>query len=146
VQQKETVMIKEFWINLPVKDINRSIDFFTQLGFSFNPVPGNPHDSACMVVGNKNIIVMLFEESSFKSFTNHNITDSKSSTEVLFSIDAENREEVNDLANKVKNAGGTIYNGPGERNGWMYGFGFADLDGHRWSVLFMDRGKMPEMK
>jgi uncharacterized protein len=137
-------MTKEFWVNLPVKNIRKSKDFFTQLGFSFNPGPGNTDDSACLVVGSKNVVVMLFEETTFKSFTNDEITDTKKNTEVLFSIDAENKDEVNEFALKVKKAGGTIYNEPGERNGWMYGCGFADLDGHRWSVLYMDMSKMPK--
>jgi hypothetical protein len=135
-------MTKEFWVNLPVKNIKKSKDFFTQLGFSFNPVPGNSNDSACLVVGSKNVVIMLFEAPAFKSFTNHEITDTKQNTEVLFSIDAENREEVNQIALKAKEAGGIIYNEPEERNGWMYGCGFTDLDGHRWSVLYMDMSKM----
>jgi uncharacterized protein len=137
-------MTKEFWVNLPVKNIKKSKDFFTQLGFSFNPVPGNRDDSACLVAGSKNIVVMLFEEPAFKTFTSNEITDTKQNTEVLFSIDAGNREEVDEFAIKVKKAGGTIYNGPGERDGWMYGCGFADLDGHRWSVLYMDMSKLPK--
>ena len=137
-------MTKEFWVNLPVKNIKKPKDFFTQLGFSFNPMPGNSDDSACLVIGSKNVVVMLFEETAFKSFTNDEITDTKKNTEVLFSIDAENKAEVDEMAFKVNKAGGTICNEPGERDGWMYGCGFADPDGHRWSVLYMDMNKMPK--
>jgi uncharacterized protein len=136
-------MIKEFWVNLPVKNIKKSKDFFTQLGFSFNPMPGNDNHSACLIAGSKNVVVMLFEDSAFKSFTNHDIADTRKNTEVLFSIDAENREEVNEFARKVKKAGGFVYAEPGEKDGWMYGCGFTDPDGHRWSVLHMDVSKMP---
>jgi len=135
-------MTREFWVNLPVKNINRSKDFFTQLGFSFNPVPGTGNDAACLVIGNKSIAIMLFEITTFKNFSNHEIADTKQNTEVLFSIDAESREEVDELARKVKNAGGQIYNGPGDRDGWMYGCGFSDLDGHRWTVVYMDMSKI----
>jgi predicted lactoylglutathione lyase len=131
-------MTKEFWVNLPVKNIKKSKDFFSQLGFSFNPVPGNGNDSACLVAGSKNVAIMLFEEPTFKTFTLGEITDTKHGTEVLFSIDAESREEVDEFAVKVKKAGGTIYSPPGEKDGWMYGCGFSDPDGHRWSVLHMD--------
>jgi predicted lactoylglutathione lyase len=60
------------------------------------------------------------------------------------SIDAESREEVDCLATTIKNAGGTIFAEPGENQGWMYGCGFCDLDGHRWNILYMDFEKMPQ--
>lgn len=139
-------MTKEFWINLPVKDIGRSKDFFTKLGFSFKPLPGNRDDSACLILGSKNIQVMLFEEDDFRSFSGTEVTDTLKSTEVLFSIDAENIDEVNRLASKVKKAGGNVFAEPGEKDGWMYGFGFSDPDGHRWSVLYMDMSKAQKQK
>ncbi len=134
--------IKELWLNLPVKDINKSKTFFTQLGFSFNTQYGNSDHSACLLIGQKNVVIMLFEESSFKSFSNHEIADTSHGNEVLLSIDAESRQEVDEFAKKVIAANGIIYNGPGEKDGWTYGLGFIDLDGHRWSMVFMDFGKM----
>ena len=86
---------------------------------------------------------MLFEETSFKAFTKTDITDTSKTNEILISIDAESKEEADELAKKVEQAGGTIYGKPGEKDGWMYGFGFIDLDGHRWNVLHMDMSKMP---
>jgi uncharacterized protein len=139
-------MTKEFWINLPVKNISRSKDFFTKLGFSFKPLPGNREDSACLILGTKNIQVMLFEEDDFRSFSGTEITDTVKGTEVLFSIDAENIDEVDRLASKVKKAGGNVFAEPGEKDGWMYGFGFSDPDGHRWSVLYMDLSKAQKQK
>ena len=87
--------------------------------------------------------MMLFKEAAFKNFTGNKITDSNQSTEVLFSIDAETREEVDEMVEKVVKAGGTIYAEAGDNDNWMYGCGFADLDGHRWNVLYMDMSKMP---
>lgn len=136
------VMTKEIWINLPVKDLDKSKAFFTELGFTFNPGPGNTDHSASMLVGSKNVVVMLFTESMFKGFIAHEIADTGKGTEVLFSIDAESREEVDALAEKVTKAGGSIFGKPQEIQGWMYGCGFSDLDGHRWNVLHMDAGKM----
>ncbi len=95
-----------------------------------------------MVVGEGHFVVMLFEESLFATFSQNNITDTNLSSEILISIDAENREEVDELAKKVTEAGGTVFAAPAESQGWMYGFGFADLDGHRWNVLFMDFSKL----
>ena len=137
-------MTKQIWLNLPVKDINKSKAFFSKLGFSFNEKQGNSQDSACLLVGDKNFVVMLFTETTFKSFTRNNNADTALATEVLISIDAESREEVDEMANKALEAGGTIFGQPEEKQGWMYGCGFADLDGHRWNVLYMDFSKMPK--
>ncbi len=134
-------MTKQLWLNLPVKDVEKSKSFFSKLGFSFNTQYGNSPVSASLVVG-KNVI-MLFEESSFKSFTRTEIADTTKTAEVLISIDAESREEVDELAQKASDAGAVIYAKPGEKDGWMYGFGFIDPDDHRWNVLFMDINKMP---
>lgn len=135
-------MTKEIWINLPVKDVKRSKEFFTQIGFPLNTKHGNTDHSACLVVGSKNIVVMLFEENMFKGFTQNGLTNTGQSTEVLFSFDAESKEEVDEMAEKVKAAGGTIYSEPAENQGWMYGFAFIDPDGHRWNMLYMDMSKM----
>ncbi|MEO6168298.1 MAG: VOC family protein [Chitinophagales bacterium] len=137
-------MIKQIWINLPVKNINKSRDFFVQLGFTLNTQYGNSENGASLFVGEKNVVVMLFPETIFRGFTSNEITDPKKGTEVLFSIDAESREEVDELARKVVAAGGSVYNEPGDNQGWMYGFGFMDIDGHRWNVLYMDFSKMPK--
>jgi len=134
-------MTNQLWINLPVKDLEKSKKFFSELGFSFNTEHGNSPVSASLVIG-KNV-VMLFDENSFKGFTKTAITDTAKTNEILISMDAESKEEVDALAEKVSNAGGTIYSEPGEKDGWMYGFGFADPDGHRWNVLYMDMSKMP---
>ncbi|MEP7165475.1 MAG: hypothetical protein ABI741_12320 [Ferruginibacter sp.] len=135
-------MIKECWINLPVKDIRRSKEFFIKMGFSFNPGPGNTDTTACLMVGQKNVVVMLLEEPFFKSCTSNEIADTKKVTEVLLSYDAESRQEVDEMAEKAAAAGGIIFHEPGEVQGWMYGCGFSDLDGHRWNVLHMDMSKM----
>ncbi|RYJ36952.1 Glyoxalase/bleomycin resistance protein/dioxygenase [Flavobacterium anhuiense] len=129
-------------MNLPVKDVAKAKDFFWKIGFSFNEQHDTP-SSTCMVVGEGHFVIMLFEEMLFSSFSKNNITDTNSSSEVLISIDAESREEVDELAEKVKEAGGTIFAPPAENQGWMYGCGFADLDGHRWNILFMDFSKLP---
>ncbi|MBF4486975.1 VOC family protein [Flavobacterium sp. CSZ] len=134
-------MTKQIWLNLPVKDVAKAKDFFWKIGFSFNEQHDTP-SSTCMVVGESHFVVMLFEESLFTGFSQNKLTDTQSSSEVLISIDAESTEEVDELAKKVEEAGGTVFSPPAETQGWMYGFGFADLDGHRWNVLFMDFSKL----
>ncbi|MBC7773823.1 MAG: VOC family protein [Phycisphaerae bacterium] len=134
-------MKNEFWLNLPVKDLKRSKDFFTQLGFSYK----NDSDTMLsLLAGKQDVVINLFKENEFKGFSGNEISDTKNATEVLFNIGAENKEEVNEFAQKVKKAGGKVYREPEEKDGWMYGCGFTDLDGHRWSMLYMDMSKMPK--
>lgn len=137
-------MIKELWINLPVKDVNKSKEFFGKIGFSLNEKYGNSNDSASIIIGNKNTNVMLFAEDTFKGFTKSELPDTKQTTEVLFSIEMESREEVDEMAKKAAAAGGTVFGEPAEVQGWMYGCGFTDLDGHRWNVMYMDFSEMPQ--
>ncbi|ABG58691.1 VOC family protein [Cytophaga hutchinsonii] len=135
-------MTKDLWINLPVKNVIKSRDFFTAIGFSLNEGQGNTEKSAAIKIGNKNIILMLFEENLFKQIVQHDLTDTKISSEVLFSFDAESEQEVRDIAVKVEKAGGIVFSRPAEFEGWMYGCAFSDLDGHRWNVLYMNFSKM----
>ncbi|TDH28939.1 extradiol dioxygenase [Segetibacter sp. 3557_3] len=136
-------MTKQIWINLPVKDIARSKAFFTAIGFKLNERYGNSDQSASFLVGDKQVVVMLFTEDTFSSFTGNELVNTSEGSEVLFSLDAESRDEVEEMATKAEDAGGTVFGLPQERQGWMYGCGFADPDGHRWNVLYMDMSKMP---
>lgn len=133
-------MTKELWINLPVKDISVSKAFFTKVGFSFKDGPGVTATSAPMTVGSKGVVVMLFEHSVFKCSTLNELADTDKGTEVLFSFDAESKQEVDEICQRVKAAGGTVFAEPSNVHGWMYGFGFIDPDGHRWNALYMDMG------
>ncbi len=137
-------MNKEIWLNLPVKNIKKSKEFFSKLGFEFSQGMGNTPVSACLLMGNKQVPVMLFEELQFKSFTQTEITDTKTSSEMMISLDAESREEVDEIVKKAETAGANVFGKPLEIQGWMYGCGFQDLDGHRWNVLYMDMDKMPK--
>lgn len=135
-------MAGQMWINLPVKDLSRSKKFFKEIGFTLNQVPGNADDKASLVIGDKNVVVMLFLESDFEKFLGNHISNPVNGNEVLFTIGTDRKEEVDEMVAKVMNAGGVIYGKPHD-NGWMYGAGFADLDGHRWNVLYMDMSKFP---
>jgi predicted lactoylglutathione lyase len=130
-------MTKELWINLPVRDVNKSREFFSRIGFSLNE-KHNTGEMACFTIGEKDLTVLFFPEETFRGFTKSDITDTRAGAEILISFDAENREEVDETARKVFDAGGRIFSAPAEIQGWMYGFGFADLDGHRWNMVYMD--------
>ncbi len=136
-------MTKQLWINLPVKDVAKSKEFFSKLGFSFNEQMSG-EKSACMLVGERNTVIMLFAEEVFKGFIQGNVSNTGTGTEVLFSFDAESREEVDELAKKAVEAGGVLFGKPSENQGWMYGCGFSDLDGHRWNILYMDMSQLPK--
>jgi hypothetical protein len=132
-------MTKQIFINLPVKDLKKSMAFFEKLGFTFN-MQFTDDNAACMIIG-ENIYAMLLLEKFFKTFTNKEIADAKKTTEVLIAIDAESRQAVNEMIKKAVEAGGSTYRNP-QDNGWMYGHSFADLDGHQWEVLYIDESQM----
>ena len=136
-------MTKEIWINLPVSDIKRSVDFFTKMGFTLNSNQPATDNMASFFVGEKKFVLMLFTKDLFEGFCNHKTANTDAGTEVLFSLDAESKEEVDEMLQKAENAGGSIYAKGGEKDGWMYGGGFIDPDGHRWSMLYMDFSKLP---
>jgi predicted lactoylglutathione lyase len=128
-------MTRQFWINLPVKDVSKSKAFFATLGFGFNP--------RFAEIGDKEVVVMLFLSSTFDQMTKQFGGNSSQGGGVLLSFDAESKEEVDELAIKITHAGGKIISPPTSIQGWMYGCTFEDLDGHRWNILFMDTAKTP---
>ena len=125
----------KMFVNLPVKDLQKSIEFFTKLGFSFN-AQFTDETATCMIVS-EDIFVMLLTHDKFKTFTPKDICDATKSTEVLVCLSAENREKVDDMVHKAVAAGGTTYSEP-QDHGFMYGHGFQDLDGHMWEVMYME--------
>lgn len=135
-------MTKEIWLNLPVKDIQKTTDFFTKIGFTLNIHAPQSDTMASFKIGEKNFIVNFFTEAVFKSFTPFEIVDLNNATECLISIDAESKAEVDEILERAAAAGAYIYAKGGEKDGWMYGGGFTDLDGHKWNVLFMDFNRL----
>jgi uncharacterized protein len=132
---KENVMATKIFVNLPVKDLKRSIEFFTKLGFRFNQ-QFTDETATCMIV-TEDIFVMLLTEEKFKTFTPKEICDARKFTEVLVALSYDNRAEVDDLVRKAVAGGGSTYNEP-QDHGFMYSHGFQDLDGHIWEVFYMD--------
>jgi len=127
-------MATKIFVNLPVKNLMNSVDFFTKLGFTFDP-KFTDETAACMVVA-EDIFVMLLTEAKFRTFTPKQICDATKSTEVLVCLSAESREGVNETVRKAVAAGGNTYNEP-QDHGFMYGHGFQDLDGHIWELIYM---------
>ncbi|EJL64157.1 VOC family protein [Flavobacterium sp. CF136] len=134
-------MKTKIFLNLPVKDLNRSIAFFTQLGFSFNP-KFTDDKATCLIIG-ENINAMLLVEEFYKTFTNKQICNTATTSEVLISISVETREEVDEMIEKVVKAGGSEYMKT-QDYGWMYHRTFLDIDGHHWEIFFMDESQIPD--
>jgi len=128
-------MSRQIYVNLPIKNMERSKAFFSALGYTFNPQFTNDQ-GACMVVAD-NIYVMLLVEAFFQTFTTKPVADATRSTEVLVCLSCESRAEVDELVKKALAAGGTAPRAP-QDHGFMYGHGFEDLDGHVWELIHMD--------
>ncbi|WP_309625425.1 VOC family protein [Methylibium sp.] len=128
-------MATQIFVNLPVKDLPRSVAFFTRLGFTFNP-RFTDHNATCMIVG-ENIFVMLLVESFFKTFTKKALCDATRSTEVLVCLSCESRAQVDERVAQALAAGGAAPN-EAKDHGFMYQHGFEDLDGHLWELIYME--------
>jgi predicted lactoylglutathione lyase len=128
-------MATQIFVNLPVKDLHRSVEFFTALDFTFDP-QFTDENATCMIVG-ENIFVMLLVESFFKSFTHKDICDATKSTEVIVCLSLESREKVDEMISKAVAAGGATPN-QSKDHGFMYQHGFQDLDGHLWELIYME--------
>ena len=128
-------MSTKIFVNLPIKDLTRSVEFFTKLGYKFNP-QFTDEKATCMIIG-EDIFVMLLVEEFFKSFIKKEIADTTKSTESIICLSADSREKVDEMVNKAVGAGGTIYKEP-QDHGFMYGHAYQDLDGHLWEIMWMD--------
>lgn len=134
-------MAKQIFVNLPVKDLGKTIEFFKKLGFEFNP-QFTDENATCMVV-NDNIFVMLLVEKFFKTFTQKEICDTTKNTEVIIALSTESREKVDQMLENVIKAGGKESRKP-QDHGWMYGRSFEDLNGHLWEIIYMDEKALKE--
>ncbi|OKP96973.1 VOC family protein [Paenibacillus sp. P46E] len=127
----------QLFVNLPVNDLQASINFFTALGFGFNP-HFTDENATCMIL-NDNTFVMLLTKEFFKTFVSKEIVDTSSHTEVILAFSASSREEVHELVDKALAAGGKKYNDPID-HGFMYSWSFQDIDGHLWESVYMEEG------
>ena len=130
---------KQIFVNLPVKDLKRSMEFFGKLGYTFNPQFTND-DAAAMVI-DENIFAMLLTEPFFQTFTDREIIDAHKSVEVLVALSSDSREDVDKHVDAAIAAGGKKLKTLDY--GWMYNRSYADLDGHVWEIAFMDLSQVP---
>jgi predicted lactoylglutathione lyase len=129
-------LVTKIFVNLPVRDLNKAIEFFTKLGFTFNPQFTN-ENATCMIIS-EDIFIMLLVEKFFKTFIEKEICDTTKNAEVIMALSAESREKVDKMTIKAIQAGGRETREP-QDHGWMYGRAFQDIDGHLWEVIYMDQ-------
>jgi predicted lactoylglutathione lyase len=127
---------RKIFVNLPVKNLNESMDFFKNLGFAFN-AKFTDDKAACMVISEE-AYVMLLSEPFFKTFTKKQPVDTSKANEALLALSCESRAEVDNMVRKAIDAGGSHAMDP-QDHGFMYGWSFYDPDGHHWEVLWMDQ-------
>jgi uncharacterized protein len=128
-------MATKIFVNLPVKDLNRSVAFFTKLGFTFN-AQFTDEKATCMIIA-QDSFVMLLVEKFFQGFTKKPISDATKSTECIIALSADSRAQVDELVDKALQAGGSKTIDTMDQ-GFMYSRAFQDPDGHMWEVIYMD--------
>jgi predicted lactoylglutathione lyase len=133
-------MANQIFVNLPVKDLEKSIAFFTKLGYTFDP-RFTDANATCMIVG-ENIYVMLLVESFFATFTKQPVSDAREQTEAILALSLDNRQQVDEQVAQAVAAGATTPM-PAQDHGFMYQHGFQDLDGHLWELFYMDQDADP---
>ena len=128
-------MARKIFVNLAVRDLQKSMEFFSTLGFTFNK-QFTDDKAACMIISD-DAFVMLLSEPFFKSFTRREACDTTRANEALLALSCSSRAEVDEIVRKAIDAGGKHAMDP-QDHGFMYGWSFYDLDGHHWEVLWMD--------
>ncbi|MGH3477737.1 MAG: VOC family protein [Nocardioidaceae bacterium] len=128
------------FVNLPVKDVAKAREFFTAIGFEFNDQFADENTN-CMVISEQ-AYVMLHAEPTFEMYAEGAVADPATAREVLLGVSADSRADVDDLIAKIAAAGGTT--GDLVDQGPMYMQPFHDIDGHRWSVTYMDMSAFAE--
>ncbi len=128
-------MSREIFVNMPVRDLEKSKEFFASLGFTFN-AQFTDDKAACMIISDK-AFVMLLTEPFFRGFTKNELCDTATHTEALFALSCTSKAEVDQMVRKAIDGGGRHAKDPIDQ-GFMYGWSFYDLDGHHWEVLWMD--------
>ncbi|MBB3110238.1 putative lactoylglutathione lyase [Paenibacillus phyllosphaerae] len=129
------VTVDQIFVNLPVKDLEKSKAFFSAIGFEFN-AQFTDENAACLIIS-QHIYAMLLVEPFFESFISKKIADASQTTEVILALSATSRAQVDELVNKALQAGGLAYNDPVD-HGFMYSWSFQDVDHHLWEIVYME--------
>ncbi|GAB0156491.1 VOC family protein [Chryseobacterium sp. Alg-005] len=132
--------INQIYVNLPVKDVQKTREFWTKLGFSVNE-QFSDEKAICVIMKEDHIYAMFLNEEFFQTFTNRPIAKGDT-TQTLLAIGVNSREEVDNMVKTAVENGGSKYSEP-QDHGWMYQNAFSDLNGHQWEVMFADMSQFP---
>ena len=132
--------INQIYVNLPVKDVQKTREFWTKLGFSINE-QFSDEKAVCVVMKENHIYTMFLKEEFFQTFTDRPVAKGET-TQALLAIGVNSREEVDQVVKTAIENGGSTYSEP-QDHGWMYQSAFSDLNGHQWEVMFADMSKLP---
>jgi predicted lactoylglutathione lyase len=130
-------MSTQIFVNLPVKDLSRSIDFWTKVGYTFNQQFTDENAGALVIDDESGIYAMLLTEDFFRTFHKSEIADPARQREVVLALGVESKDRVNEIVDNAVSAGGEATGDPQDQ-GFMYSRGFNDPDGHHWEVHWMD--------
>lgn len=134
-------MATQIFVNLPVTNLQRSMDFYGSLGFTFNPM-FTDEKAACMIVG-ENIFAMLLMREYFATFSKKPVANPHETVQVKLAIDAESKDAVSGMVEKALASGGSL-SMDAQDHGWMYQHGFVDPDGNEWEVMYADMSQFPQ--
>ncbi|MCP1182241.1 VOC family protein [Paenibacillus sp. 1781tsa1] len=134
------IRAKQIFVNLPVQDLKKSVEFFTKVGFEFD-ANFTDESATCMIIG-ENIYAMLLVEERFQSFISKKISNAADTTEVIVALSVDSRDQVDTIVQAALDAGAKPSNEP-QDHGFMYGWSFQDLDDHLWEVSYMDLSAFP---
>ncbi|GEJ47895.1 MULTISPECIES: VOC family protein [unclassified Chryseobacterium] len=132
--------INEIYVNLPIKDVQKTREFWTKLGFSINE-QFSDDKAICVIMKENHIYAMFLREEFFQTFTNRPFAKGDT-TQVLLAIGVNSRDEVDNMVKTAIENGGSKYSEPMD-HGWMYQSSFADLNGHQWEVMHADVSQLP---
>ncbi|WP_313002279.1 VOC family protein [Chryseobacterium gleum] len=132
--------INEIYVNLPIKDVQKTREFWTKLGFSINE-QFSDEKAICVIMKENHIYAMFLKEEFFQTFTNRPFAKGDT-TQVLLAIGVNSRDEVDNMIKTAVENGGSKYSEPMD-HGWMYQSSFADLNGHQWEVMHADVSQLP---
>lgn len=132
-------MATKIYVNLPVKDLQRSVRFFQGVGFGYNAQLSD-ESAACMAISDE-IFALLLTEARFREIARRPVADTTRTTEVITCLSVESRTRVNQLVDRALAQGGREVREP-EDHGFMFGRSFSDLDGHIWEIIYMNQSAM----
>ncbi|MGH3714073.1 MAG: VOC family protein [Micromonosporaceae bacterium] len=135
-------MATKIYVNLPVKDLSRTRDFWSKVGFTFNELFSDENAAGMVIDDEAGIYAMLLTEEFFQSFHKSAVADPSQQREVIVALGLDSRQQVDELADNALAAGGQAVSEPKDE-GFMYSRGFYDVDGHHWAVHWMDPSAVP---